>query len=227
MKKHLLIFLLLVNCCASQVMAQTRTITGTVTSAADNLTIPGATVRIKGTTTAVSTDGNGKYSINAATGQVLVYSFIGNTTAERSVGVQSVIDVVLQTDVRSLQEVAITTGFGVKQDKRDLTSSVQVIKGSAVQATQRENFVTALAGRVAGANITSTSGQPGASASIVLRGITSIGASNQPLFVIDGIRVNNEALSQSALASNGDNRRQDFTNRIADINPDDIETSPY
>jgi TonB-linked SusC/RagA family outer membrane protein len=224
MKKHLLIFLLLVNCCASQVMAQTRTITGTVTSAADNLTIPGATVRIKGTTTAVSTDSNGKYSINAATGQVLVYSFIGNTTAERTVGNQSVIDVILQTDVRSLQEVSITTGFGVKQDKRDLTSSVQVIKGSAVQATQRENFVTALAGRVAGANITSTSGQPGASASIVLRGITSIGASNQPLFVIDGIRVNNEALSQSALASNGDNRRQDFTNRIADINPDDIET---
>jgi TonB-linked SusC/RagA family outer membrane protein len=224
MKKHLLIFLLLVNCCASQVMAQTRTITGTVTSAADNLTIPGATVRIKGTTTAVSTDNNGKYSINAATGQVLVYSFIGNTTAERTVGDQSVIDVILQTDVRSLQEVSITTGFGVKQDKRDLTSSVQVIKGSAVQATQRENFVTALQGRVAGANITSTSGQPGASASIVLRGITSIGASNQPLFVIDGIRVNNEALSQSALASNGDNRRQDFTNRIADINPDDIET---
>ncbi|MDB5129689.1 SusC/RagA family TonB-linked outer membrane protein [Mucilaginibacter sp.] len=224
MKKHLLIFLLLVNCCASQVIAQTRTITGTVTSAADNLNIPGATVRIKESTTAVSTDNNGKYSINAATGQVLVYSFIGNTTAERSVGDQSVIDVVLQTDVRSLQEVSITTGFGVKQDKRDLTSSVQVIKGSAVQATQRENFVTALAGRVAGANITSTSGQPGASASIVLRGITSIGASNQPLFVIDGIRVNNEALSQSALASNGDNRRQDFTNRIADINPDDIET---
>jgi TonB-linked SusC/RagA family outer membrane protein len=223
MKKHLLIFLLLVNCCASQVMAQTRTITGTVTSATDNLTIPGATVRIKGSTTAVSTDNNGKYSINATAGQVLVYSFIGNTTAERTVGDQSVIDVVLQTDVRSLQEVSITTGFGVKQEKRDLTSSVQVIKGSAVQATQRENFVTALAGRVAGANITSTSGQPGASASIVLRGITSIGASNQPLFVIDGIRVNNEALSQSALASNGDNRRQDFTNRIADINPDDIE----
>jgi hypothetical protein len=150
MKKHLLIFLLLVNCCASQVMAQTRTITGTVTSAADNLTIPGATVRIKGTTTAVSTDSNGKYSINAATGQVLVYSFIGNTTAERTVGDQSVIDVILQTDVRSLQEVSITTGFGVKQDKRDLTSSVQVIKGSAVQATQRENFVTALAGARSG-----------------------------------------------------------------------------
>jgi TonB-dependent SusC/RagA subfamily outer membrane receptor len=224
MKKHLLIFLLLVNCCASQAMAQTRTITGTVTSAADNLTIPGATVRIKGTTTAVSTDSNGKYSINAATGQVLVYSFIGNTTAERTVGNQSVIDVILQTDVRSLQEVSITTGFGVKQDKRDLTSSVQVIKGSAVQATQRENFVTALAGRVAGANHYQHKRPTGCFRIYCIAWYHFYWASNQPLFVIDGIRVNNEALSQSALASNGDNRRQDFTNRIADINPDDIET---
>ncbi|QHS57041.1 SusC/RagA family TonB-linked outer membrane protein [Mucilaginibacter sp. 14171R-50] len=223
MKKHLLLFLLLVNCCALQVMAQSKTITGTVTSSADNLSMPGVTVKIKGTTTAVSTDVNGRYSINAAPGQVLVYSFIGNSPAERTVGSESVINVVLQPDLKSLQEVTITTGFGVRQEKRDLTSSVQVIKGSAVQATQRENFVTALQGRVAGANITSTSGQPGASASIVLRGITSIGASNQPLFVVDGIRVNNDALSQSSLASNGDNRRQDFTNRIADINSDDIE----
>ncbi|RFZ81137.1 SusC/RagA family TonB-linked outer membrane protein [Mucilaginibacter terrenus] len=224
MRKHLLILLLLVNCCALQVMAQTKTITGTVTSAADNETIPGATVKIKGTTTAVATDANGKYSINATPGQTLVYTFIGTVAAERVVGAESVINVVLQADSRTLQEVVITTGFGVKQEKRDLTSSVQVIKGSAVQATQRENFVNALQGRVAGATITSTSGQPGASSSIVLRGITSIGNSNQPLFVIDGIRVNNDALSQSSLASNGDNRRQDFTNRIADINSDDIET---
>ncbi|MFA6085064.1 SusC/RagA family TonB-linked outer membrane protein [Mucilaginibacter sp.] len=203
-------------------MAQTKTITGTVISTDDNLPLPGVTVKIKGTTTAVSTDANGKYSINAATGQTLVFSFISSTTVERLIGSQSVIDVTLQSSVRNLQE-AVVTGFGVKQERRDLTSSVQVIKGSAVQETHRENFVTALQGRVAGATITSTSGQPGASASIVLRGITSIGSSNQPLFVIDGIRVTNDALSQSSLTSNGDNRRQDFTNRIADINPDDIE----
>jgi TonB-linked SusC/RagA family outer membrane protein len=223
MKKTLLIFLLLVNCCAFKAMAQTKTITGTVTSGTDNQTIPGVTVKIKGTTTAVSTDATGKYSINAATGQTLVYTFIGTIPTERVIGPADVINVQLQDDVKTLQQVTITTGFGVKQSQRDLTSSVQVIKGSAVQATQRENFVTALQGRVAGATVTSTSGQPGASASIVLRGITSIGNSNQPLFVIDGIRVTNDALSQSSLASNGDNRRQDFTNRIADINPDDIE----
>jgi hypothetical protein len=224
MKKTLLIFLLLVNCCALKAIAQTKTITGTVTSSADNQTIPGVTVKIKGTTTAVSTDANGKYSINAATGQTLVYSFIGTIPTERVIDTEAIINVKLQDDIKTLQQVTITTGFGVKQSQRDLTSSVQVIKGSAVQATQRENFVTALQGRVAGATVTSTSGQPGASASIVLRGITSIGNSNQPLFVIDGIRVNNDALSQSSLTSNGDNRRQDFTNRIADINPTILKT---
>ncbi|WP_374948774.1 SusC/RagA family TonB-linked outer membrane protein [Mucilaginibacter sp.] len=222
MKKTLLLFLLLVNCCAMQLLAQTRTVTGTVISADDNLALPGVTVKTKGGTAAVSTDVNGKYSINASVGQTLVFSFISSTTVERVVAAQGAINVTMQSSVRSLQE-AVVTGFGVKQSQRDLTSSAQVVKGSAVQATHRENFVTALQGRVAGATITSTSGQPGASASIVLRGITSIGASNQPLFVVDGIRVNNDALSQSALSSNGDNRRQDFTNRIADINPDDIE----
>lgn len=224
MKKTLLLFLLLVNCCAVQLMAQTKTITGTVTSADDNLALPGVTVKIKEGTTAVSTDVNGKYSINASAGQTLVFSFIGSVTQERAVGTQSVINVALQPDVRSLKEVTVTTGFGVRQKQRDLTSSVQTVKGADIQATRRENFVTALQGRVAGANVTSTSGLPGSSASIVLRGITSIGGSNQPLFVIDGIRVQNEPLSQSALASNGDNRRSDFTNRIADLNPDDIES---
>ncbi|WP_224746225.1 SusC/RagA family TonB-linked outer membrane protein [Mucilaginibacter glaciei] len=204
-------------------MAQTKTITGTVISSDDNLALPGVTVKVKGGTAAVSTDVKGKYSINATAGQTLVFSFIGTITQERLVGADDVINVTLQSDVRNLKE-AVVTGFGVKQSRRDLTSSVQTVKGSDIQATRRENFVTALQGRVAGANVTSTSGLPGASASIVLRGITSIGGSNQPLFVIDGIRVQNEPLSQSALASNGDNRRSDFTNRIADLNPDDIES---
>ncbi len=223
MKKLLLSLLLVCFCGAVQVMAQVKTITGNVTAADDGSPLPGVTVKIKGSTTATSTNGNGQYAITAANGQTLVFSFVGTVTAERSVGTQTVINVQLQNDVKSLQEVVVTTGFGVRQDKRDLTSSVQVVKGADVLNTRRENVVNALQGRVAGANVTSTSGLPGASASIVLRGITSIGASNQPLFVIDGIRVQNDPLSQGSLTSNGDNRRSDFTNRIADLNPDDIE----
>lgn len=224
MKKILLAFLLVSCCCAMQVMAQVQAITGTITASEDGSPLPGATVKIKGASTAVSTDPNGKYAIKASAGQTLIFSFVGTLSTERVVGSQTVINVQLKSDVTTLKEVTITTGFGVKQSQRDLTSSVQTISGATIAQTQRENLVNSLQGRIAGATVTSTSGVPGASASIVLRGITSIGGSNQPLFVVDGIRVNNDAMSQSALASNGDNRREDFTNRIADINPDDIET---
>jgi TonB-linked SusC/RagA family outer membrane protein len=223
MKKVLLLLLLVTFCGSVQVMSQSLTITGQVTSSEDGSTLPGATVKVKGTTNAVSTDANGRYSINANTGQVLTFSFIGSLTTERTIGTQTIINVKLTADVASLKEVTVT-GFGVKQSKRDLTSSTQTITGQAIADTRRENLVNSLQGRIAGATVTSTSGVPGASSSIVLRGITSIGSSNQPLFVVDGIRVNNDAMSQGALASNGDNRREDFTNRIADINPDDIET---
>jgi len=223
MKKKLLLFLLGILFCAAQAIAQNKAITGKVVADEDGYPLPGVSVKIKGTNTGTQTDVSGSYTINATTGQMLVFSFVGTTPQEKTVGAANTIDVRLTQDTRTLQE-AVVTGFGVKQSKRDLTSSVQTVKGADIQQTQRENFVNALQGRVAGATITSTSGLPGASASIVLRGITSIGGNNQPLFVIDGIRVSNDALSQSALASNGDNRRSDFTNRIADLNPDDIET---
>jgi len=223
MKKVLLLLLLVTFCGTIQVMSQSLTITGQVTSSEDGSALPGATVKVKGTTNAVSTDANGRYSIRATKGQVLTFSFIGSVTSERTIDNQTIINVKLTPDVAGLKEVTVT-GFGVKQSKRDLTSSTQTITGQAIADTRRENLVNSLQGRIAGATVTSTSGVPGASSSIVLRGITSIGASNQPLFVVDGIRVNNDAMSQSALASNGDNRREDFTNRIADINPDDIET---
>ncbi|MEX8548590.1 MAG: SusC/RagA family TonB-linked outer membrane protein [Mucilaginibacter sp.] len=224
MKKNLLLFFLGFLFYVAQAVAQSKTITGKVVAAEDGLPLPGVSVKVKGTTTGTQTDMQGIYTINASAGQTLVFSFVGTATQEIPVGAASAINVQLKQDTKTLNEVTVTTGFGVKQSKRDLTSSTQTITGAAIEQTQRENLVNALQGRIAGATVTSTSGVPGASASIVLRGITSIGGSNQPLFVVDGIRVNNDAMSQSALASNGDNRREDFTNRIADINPDDIES---
>ena len=172
----------------------------------------------------MQTDANGLYTISAAMGQTLVFSFVGTATQERVVGAANTINVSLKQDAKTLNEVTITTGFGVSQRQRDLTSPVQTVKGAAIQQTQRENFLNALQGRVAGATVTSTSGNPGASSSIVLRGVNSIGGSNSPLFVIDGVRISNDAVDQSLLTSNGANRSADFTNRIADLNPDDIET---
>lgn len=224
MKKSLLFFFLVLCCCALKTMAQVQTITGKITSADDGNPLPGVSVRIKGTNTGTQSDSKGTYSIAASPGQVIVYSFIGMKLQEMTVAAATVVNIAMQPDATMLKEVPITVGFGVKADKRYSTSPVQTVKGEAIQQTQRENFINALQGRVAGATVTPTGGNPGASSSIVLRGLNSIGGSNSPLFVIDGIRVSNDAVDQSTLASNGDNRREDFTNRIADINPDDIES---
>lgn len=209
--------------CAAQVVAQSKTVTGKVVADEDGFPLPGVSVKIKGTTTGAQTNQQGAYTINASIGQTLIFSFVGTTMQEVPVGAANVINIQLKQDNRSLNEVVVT-GFGVKQSSRDLTSPVQTVKGADIQQTQRENFLTALQGRVAGATVTSTSGNPGASSSIVLRGVNSIGGSNSPLFVIDGVRISNDAVDQSLLTSNGANRSADFTNRIADINPDDIET---
>ncbi len=224
MKKNLLLIFLGILFCAAHVAAQGKKITGKVVADEDGYALPGVSVKLKGTNIGVQTDANGLYTISASTGQTLVFSFVGTTTQERVVGAVNVINVQLKQDTKTLNEVTVTTGFGVSQRQRDLTSPVQTVKGSDIQQTQRENFLNALQGRVAGASVTSTSGNPGASSSIVLRGVNSIGGSNSPLFVIDGVRISNDAVDQSLLTSNGANRSADFTNRIADLNPDDIET---
>jgi len=223
MKKTLLVLFLTVFCCVATLFAQTVTVKGKVVAADDGYPLPGVTVKVKGTPKSTATDANGTYVINASIGQTLVFSYIGTIAQEKVIGNQLTIDVQLKQDTHSLNEVVVT-GFGVKQSQRDLTSPVQTIKGADVEQTQRENFLNALQGRIAGATVTSTSGNPGASSQIVLRGINSIGGSNSPLFVVDGVRVSNDAVDQQLLTSNGPNRSADFTNRIADINPDDIET---
>ncbi|MES2276464.1 MAG: SusC/RagA family TonB-linked outer membrane protein [Bacteroidota bacterium] len=225
MKKSLLFFFLGLCCWTMQTYAQAQAVTGKVSSAEDGYPLPGVTVKIKGTSTGTQTDASGNYTIKATNGQVVVFSFVGVTPQEFIItATNRNLNVALKTDATALKEVQITTGFGVKQSQRDLTSAVQIIKGSEIQQTQRENLLNALNGRIAGATVTSTSGNPGASSAIVLRGINSIGGNNSPLFVIDGVRVNNDPVDQALLTSNGANRSADFTNRIGDINPDDIET---
>ena len=224
MKKNLLILFLAVFCCATSAMAQLKAVTGKVISADDGYALPGVSVKIKGTSTGSVSNVQGNYAINATAGQILVFSFIGTVTIEKQVGVSNVINVELAPDTRALKEVLITGAFGIKQSSRDLTSAVQSVSGAEIQSTQRENFLNSLQGRIAGATVSSTSGNPGASSGIVLRGVSSIGQSSSPVFIIDGVRASNDAVDQSSLTSNGDNRREDFTNRIADLNSDDIET---
>src|SRR5690606_31034664 len=134
--------------------------------------------------------------------------------------------VTLKEDLEGLDEVVVTA-LGIKQEKKALGYAVTEIKGSTLAETQRENFINGLAGRVAGVEVNSTSGLPGSSSSIVIRGISSLSGNNQPLFVVDGLPISNQTASTSMFASAGtatsfDNREVDVTNRAADINPEDI-----
>ncbi len=211
-----------------QAMAQQKTITGKVLDE-DRLPLPGASIRIKGLPTGVSSASDGVYTINASVGQTLVFTFVGTLTQEIKVGSSNVIDVVLKNDAKQLAEVEITGAMGIKEAKRALGTSSQTVKGTEVAQTQRENFINGLQGRVAGLQVNSTSGVPGASSVITLRGISSINSNNQPLIVIDGIPADNttfhtgELASGSALNSSFENRGIDFANRSSDFSPEDIE----
>ena len=214
---------------ATKAFAQQKTITGKVTSE-QGTALAGVSVVIKGTGTGTTTSSAGNYSIRATVGQVLVYRFLGTAPEERPVGDGSVIDVTLKRVATSLDAVVVTA-LGQTTAQRALGTAQQTVSGSSIAATQRENFVNALQGRVAGVDVTSSSGVPGASSSITIRGVSSISSSNQPLMVIDGLPVDNKTLNTGVLASDApgsltafSNRGLDFTNRAADFNPDDIET---
>lgn len=197
------------------VMAQDRTVSGTVTSKEGNTPLPGVTVRIKGSSTGTSTDINGKYSLSAGNGQVLVFSFVGYTEQQISVGSRSNITISLQPDRRALDEVVVV-GYGTKQIK-DITGSVGTVKGDRIAIEPSTSFDKALSGKVAGVQITSAGGVLGDAVSIRIRGVNSISSSSLPLVVVDGVPLNdNENLN---LFNGGNGTR---FNPLSLINPNDI-----
>ena len=205
---------------------QARKITGTVVSTKGG-PIPGATVFIKGTRTGTTTDFEGNFSLNAAAGDILEVSVLGFEGTEITViASSSVYNVTLKEDVQALEEATITAEFGMKRIARAVGASVQSVSAADIIDSGRDNFVTALAGRVSGMSV-SGDGTPGASTTVVLRSVTSISGSNQPLYVIDGIPMNNTTFDPSNFADGGDNfsvSSLDFSSRGNDLNPEDIES---
>lgn len=214
---------------ALQVSAQEQTITGRVTSAEDNTPIPGANVVVRGTSRGTTTDANGKFSIQARAGQVLRFSFIGTVNQDITVGNANVINVSLKQETSTLNEVVVTA-LGIKREKRQLGYAVTEISGQDLANSQRDNFINALQGRVAGLQVGTSSGMPGASSGVTIRGINSISGNNQPLYVIDGMPIDNRTAQNNQFVAGGisgqsfENRNIDFSNRSQDINPNDIET---
>ncbi len=229
MSQRLLIALVGLLLPASQALAQQKQITGKVTDQEGNA-LAGARVIVKGTGVGTQTNVAGAYTIRAAPSQVLQYSAIGYAAVEHNVGDATVIDIQMKFTAVNLEAIEVVA-LGQTAQRRTLGTSQQTVEGPLIAQTQRSNFLNALAGRVAGLDVTSSSGNPGSSSVVTIRGISSISSSNQPLFIVDGLPIDNRTVPTSIFASDApnstvslDNRGVDFTNRAADLNPEDIET---
>jgi len=191
------------------VLGQQVRVSGTVTDAADRMTLPGVNVVVKGTLTGTITDVNGAYSLMASPGDVLVFTFIGYLPQEVPVGDRTVVDVALRTDVQALDEVVVI-GYGTVK-KSDATGSVAAVSSKDFNKGAITSPQDLLVGKSAGVVITTAGGAPGSGATIRVRGGSSLNASNDPLIIIDGVPIDNNNVSGSS-------------NILSFVNPNDIET---
>lgn len=219
MKKPLLSLMVLLLFTIT-VWAQTRTITGTVIAAGDKQPLPGVSVRLKGQKVGTQTGANGRYSIQVSgTNLSLEFSYLGFKTQTKAIGSNDQVDVSLIDDETNLNEIVVTA-LGIKREKRTLTYSTQEVNGNALVAAKENNLVNALAGKVAGVQITNSSGAAGSSSKIVIRGNTSLTGENGALFVVDGVPINNSEAGNpdGALSAGG------TANRAIDIDPNIVES---
>lgn len=200
-----------------------QTVSGKVTNPSDGALLPGVTIVEKGSTKGTVTDSEGKYSISLINPQAtLIFSFIGFTAQEVPVNGRSLVDVQLKEDATQLGEVVVTA-LGITKDKKALGYSVTEVKGSEFTQARENNVANALSGKIAGVNATGLSTGPGGSSRIIIRGNGSLTGDNQPLYVINGMPIDNTVPGGSA-TTNGGQGNVDRGDGIAGINPDDIES---
>lgn len=201
-----------------EVNAQERTVNGRVTSAEDGSPLPGVNVILKGTSIGTATDADGNFRLSyTGTGSSLIFSFIGLESKEVPIGDQNVINVSLTLDVTQLSEVVVTA-LGLERDQKTLGFSVKQVNNQELTTGRTTNVVNALSGKVAGVRVAGSNGMVGSSSAIFIRGFTSFAANNQPLFVVDGIPINNEG------GANAQQNGVSNSNRAIDLNQDDIES---
>jgi len=181
--------------------AQERTVSGKVTASEDGTALPGVNVIVKGTSIGTTTDADGAYQLSLTQpGGSLVFSFVGLTTQEIPIGDRTIIDVSLTLDVTQLSEVVVT-GVGVATDKKRLAISVESVTGDKLPSLPAASIDQALVGKIAGAQILSASGNPGAPVSIQLRGINTLSGGTQPLIMVDGVQMQSTSLSSLDLSN--------------------------
>ncbi len=201
-------------------MAQERSVTGMVTDAEDGSALPGVNVVLKGSTIGTVTDAEGKYRLNIPQeGGMLVFSFIGLKTQEVTVGQQSNVDIQMGLDVQQLGEVVVTAA-GIEREKKSLGYRLENVSGTKLQQVSEADPLRALQGKVAGVNIVGSSGAPGSSTRITMRGNRSLLGNNQPLIVVDGIPYDNTQTNTSNQLSGGGA----YGSGLAAIDPNNIES---
>jgi hypothetical protein len=197
-------------------LAQEKTISGNV-SDESGLPLPGVNIIVKGTTTGTQTDFDGNYTINASVGSVLSFTYLGLKPQEITVSASNTVNVTMVEDVGVLDEVVVTA-LGIKREEKTLGYAAQGLKGEEMTEARESNISNALSGKIAGVQVTSTSGNPGSSSRIVLRGASSITGNNEPLYVVDGVPIDNGTPGNNAGSGGG----VDLPNGAAEINPDNI-----
>jgi TonB-linked SusC/RagA family outer membrane protein len=214
MKKILIVFVLTLMT-GALALGQTVLIRGTVTSSEDDNGIPGVTVTVKGTTVGMMTDMDGKYALNVPVGsQTLVFSYVGMRKQEVDIAGRTVVDVVMEPDIQTMGEVVVL-GYAVR-GKNELTGSTVQISGEALRDVPVVTVDQALQGKVAGINISASSGSPGSVQDIRIRGVGSITGSNDPLIIVDGAPVINNNFSGSTAMTS--------LSALAALNNNDIES---
>ena len=218
--KKLTIFLAFLLFVGFTLQAQMQ-ITGTVTGVDDGLSVPGVSVVVKDNQTiGTTTDMDGKFILTVPSNtEALIFSFVGMKTQEELINGRSVIDILLEAEVLEMDAVVVTA-LGIKREKKSLGYSVQDVKSEELTSNPTSNIVNALTGKVAGVQVTSSSGAVGASSRMVIRGASSLAGNNQPLFVVDGVPISNAGNGTTNYGYDG----ADYGNAASDINPNDIES---
>ncbi len=221
MKKLVIFFYLCVV--VHVAMAQQRMISGVVRDEVANEPMPGVTVLEKGTSNGTVTNMDGVFRLSVKPGAVLTFSFIGMESKDVAVGEYSNLEVILSTSTEQVDEVVVTA-MGIKKETKALGYAVQKVAGSEIVKVKEPNLINSLNGKIAGVNVTNSGGGPGSSSQIIIRGGTSLTGDNQPLFVVDGIPVDNTAVSGDS-GNGGLSATSTYSgNRGMDLNSDDIES---
>jgi TonB-linked SusC/RagA family outer membrane protein len=224
MSKFLLVICFGLTVIWSDALAQERKVTGKVTATEDGAPLPGVNVVLKGSTNGTVTDVDGNYSLTVPSdGAVLLFSFIGLTSQEITVGQRGIIDVQMAQDVQQLGEVVVTAA-GIEREKKSLGYRLENVSGTKVQQVSEADPLRALQGKVAGVNIIGSSGVPGSSTRITMRGNRSLLGNNQPLIVVDGIPYDNTQTNANNTNHNQLSGAGAYGSGFAAIDPNNIES---